>query len=191
MNTDDIFSTLFQKLNHAFVEHDTNVLYPKTLIIEFIDKEHSKNQMLLKNYMLINKEYIENHSLSGLKIIKQKTIQHLSYVIIYKYDTKLKRLSGSNLFRWTLGFSYIYSRDDLKLIYKKFFNRSHGYRISKKFENHLLIAINLLHSDIFITYEVEFKSKKERDEILNNLDYLYFLINRIRQVIEKNMLVED
>ena len=54
--------------------------------------------------------------------------------------------------------------------------------------NNINYTLESINSNFFITYTMAFENKNDMEEILKNLDYLYFIMNRVQQVIEKHMI---
>lgn len=175
---------LTNDFDKVFVEYNNNILYPKTLIIEIND---DKNECQFKAYMLKYKEDMERYSFGFL--LKNEEIVYLNNsVLIVKYDKKPKSMivSSPTSTVYILKFIFKYSENEINSTYKH--TLKSFVVISQILNNNTHYLLESLNSICFITYNMAFDNTEDRDDILKNLDYLYFIMNRVQQVIEKHMI---
>ena len=159
------------------------MLYPKTLIIEIND---NKDEFQFKAYILKYKEQMERYSFGF--VLKNEEILYLNNTVsIVKYYRKPKaQLPGSTISAdYVLKFIFIYSEDEINSTYKPIFKSF--ITLSQIMNNNINYTLESINSNFFITYTMAFENKNDMEEILKNLDYLYFIMNRVQQVIEKHM----
>lgn len=163
----------------------TNIIYPKSLLLEFTDEEKRKNGIIINRYMEAKKERPEIYHF-GYRLINLKRVC-LNEIIVYQYDkhATVPLLSNDPII-YKLELILIYPQSNLKINPKKNLKRSSLYAFDEFFsgDKDYYFTTENPYPNCFMVYTMNFKNEKDREKILKDFEYLYDINKRLENIIE-------